>query len=341
MPYYLRAIDSCGLILSYRCQCACRHCLYAAGPTWSEWMEPDFLDELLRGIKRVWKRPRGLHLAGGEPFLNFELLLLGVSRCRELGLPIEYVETNGGWAVDEARARERLVLLREAGLERLLISLSPFHAETIPLQVTLRAIALAREVLGEENIIVYLPHLEPIMAQLGKERPVCLSKYLQRFGPRETGRILFEGYGLIPGGRAGLLLGALLEGRPLSRFAGQNCLREIIFSRHAHFDPYGNYIPLFCGGLSLGRFRDLYRFVKELDVQTLPLARILVEEGPYGLAQMAMVDYGFEPAPEGYVGKCHLCVDVRRHLVARGADFQELAPKAFYEHLFDRPPLRP
>jgi len=35
-----------------------------------------------------------------------------------------------------------------------------------------------------------------------------------------------------------------------------------------------------------------------------------------------------------YVSKCHLCLDIRRHL-ARTGEFPELAPRAFYEHLED------
>ena len=30
-----------GLILSYRCQCACAHCLYNCGPGWTDWMSPE------------------------------------------------------------------------------------------------------------------------------------------------------------------------------------------------------------------------------------------------------------------------------------------------------------
>ncbi len=304
-------------------------------------MTPEDLEELLRGIKRVWKHPRGIHLAGGEPFLNFDLLLFAVSKTQELGLFLEYVETNGGWAIDEERGREQLRLLKEAGLERILISVSPFHAETIPLKVSLKAIEIAQSILGPENVIVYLPQFIDIISRFDREHPVKLSDYLKRFGRHQTGRIFFKGYGLISGGRAGILLGGLVEQHPLHHFAGQNCLQEIIFSRHAHFDPYRNYIPLFCGGLSLGRFDDLYHFVRNFDGEDRPLIKILLESGPYGLAKMAMNDYGFEPQEKGYVGKCHLCVEVRRHLVAQGANFPDLAPQAFYKHLLDRPPLCP
>lgn len=37
-----------------------------------------------------------------------------------------------------------------------------------------------------------------------------------------------------------------------------------------------------------------------------------------------------EALEDGYVGKCHLCVDVRKHLSARG-EFDELQPAQFYD----------
>jgi hypothetical protein len=45
---------------------------------------------------------------------------------------------------------------------------------------------------------------------------------------------------------------------------------------------------------------------------------------------MTVADYGYEELPDGYAGKCHLCVDVRRHLVEHG-EFAELRPRAFYD----------
>ena len=47
--------------------------------------------------------------------------------------------------------------------------------------------------------------------------------------------------------------------------------------------------------------------------------------------ELAQEEYGYQPMLEGYTGKCHLCVDVRRHLVETG-DFAELRPPGFYEN---------
>ena len=32
-----------GIIMSYQCQCACKHCLYNCGPRWKDWMSPEIL----------------------------------------------------------------------------------------------------------------------------------------------------------------------------------------------------------------------------------------------------------------------------------------------------------
>ena len=60
------------------------------------------------------------------------------------------------------------------------------------------------------------------------------------------------------------------------------------------------------------------------------LISILIEKGPYGLFAFAEEAYGYVPLEDGFAGKCHLCVDVRKYLVQLG-DFPELEPAEFYE----------
>ncbi len=330
----LEPLDSCGIMLSYRCQCGCRHCVYACGPRWQGWMSREQLEALLLGLRETWENPRGLHLAGGEPFLNFDLLLWAVERCRRYGLPMEYVETNAGWCTSYEEAREKFRLLREAGLSRILISCSPFHAETVPLRRTLTAYQAAREVFGPQGVILYMARFVDLIRALDTDRPVPLKRWLEAYGLREAGRLFWEGYQLFSGGRAGFELGALTARYPWEAFRGLTCSFEILSSRHAHFDPYGNYIPLFCGGLSLGTVgRDLPAFVARYDPEGSPIVKLLVQEGPFGLAEWAKKEFGFRPDPRGYAGKCHLCVATRAFLAESGEEFPELSPRDFYRNL--------
>lgn len=43
--------------------------------------------------------------------------------------------------------------------------------------------------------------------------------------------------------------------------------------------------------------------------------------------------FGYEERSEGYISKCHLCVDIRKHIVQQTDEFEELRPREFYYHL--------
>jgi len=64
--------------------------------------------------------------------------------------------------------------------------------------------------------------------------------------------------------------------------------------------------------------------------ETPELIGRLIQGGPFGLSEWAAETHGYRERPEGYVGKCHLCVDVRRHLSSLVQD-DTLAPQGFYQ----------
>jgi hypothetical protein len=98
-----------------------------------------------------------------------------------------------------------------------------------------------------------------------------------------------------------------------------------------HIDNECHYIPGYCGGLSLGDARDLDALNRGIDLDRYPVLSALLTD----LKELLALDREFDyEEQEGYVSKCHLCVDIRRHLVAHG-DFQELTPRGFYRHLED------
>ena len=318
-----------GIILSYQCQAACKHCLYNCGPTRRDWMAESQLREVFEAVLSL-PQPAQVHITGGEPFLRFDLLVEAVRLATELGIP-RYVETNAGWCVSESLATRRLTTLREAGLQALLISCSPFHAESIPPARTRLAYEKAVEVLGLDRVILYLPEWLRRIEQFGAEQPTSLRAYVEALGLADAGRLLWQGYGLISGGRSGYELGYLADLRPADAFRGQDCRAEILYAQHSHMDLRGNFIPGFCGGLALGDWHDLSGLrVRFRNGQYPPLAGILVAGGPFALYEMVRHQTGYQPlaaeyvpqaaeyVPQaaGYAGKCHLCVDVRRALAA-------------------------
>ena len=117
---------SAGLLLSYRCTAERRYCMYACSPKWSGWISEDLLELTLSKLAgKIVPSPYGpnrvslnygLHFTGGEPFLNFPLLLKAVELARELGIPSTFVETNCYWCTGDEVTREKLLLLKEKGL---------------------------------------------------------------------------------------------------------------------------------------------------------------------------------------------------------------------------------
>ena len=321
-----------GIILTYRCHSGCKHCIYNCGPRWpDEAMSPETLRQALEALL-IYPQPPQVHFTGGEPFLHFPLLLEGVRVAAELGIH-RYLETSAGWCTGEAETVERFTALREAGLEAILISCSPFHAERIPPVRALRAIRAALEVFGARRVTVYRSEFLELMRRFDLERPTPLSRYEEEFGVEEARRILWDGYGLVSGGRSGYELGHLVPCHPARAFARQDCAGDLLYAAHSHVDLYGNFIPGFCGGLAVGDWHELPRLLDDFQAGRYPpLIEVLVDQGPYGLFEMARERYGYQPLPGGYAGKCHLCVDVRRHLV-RVDDFPELRPPGFYEHV--------
>lgn len=323
-----------GLILGYRCQAACQHCIYNCGPGWQDWMSLERLQEGLRALA-AWPRPVQVHITGGEPFLKFDLLLEAVRLATELGIPC-YLETNAGWCVSEDLVTRRLVALRDAGLQAALISCSPFHAETIPTTRTRLALAKALEILGPGRVILYQsewlaqPEWLAQTGQFGMGETVTLESYVEHLGADQAGQLLWQGFGLMGGGRSGYRLGHLVARKAAQAFRGQNCLFEILYAHHSHMDLYGNYIPGFCGGLTSGDWHDLPQIRTRFQAGRYPpLLEILIQDGPLGLFEMAQEHYGYTSLRGGYADKCHLCVDVRRTLVERDS-FPELEPRAFY-----------
>lgn len=323
--------DDVGIILTYRCHSGCAHCIYNCGPRWEkESMSPEMLRQALEAMA-IWPQRPQVHITGGEPFLHFDLLLEGTRIAAELDIAV-YLETSAAWCTDEEKAFEHFRALKAAGLQAVLISCSPFHAERIPVIRTIHAVRAAIDVFGAHRTIVYQSQFLDLMRQFDIEHPTPLSHYEEAFGAEEAHRILWQGFGIISGGRSGYALGHFAPKLPAEAFAHENCAGTLLYAHHSHFDLYGNYLPGFCGGLTAGDWRELGQVLDDFQAERYPpLIKILIERGPYGLMKLAQEEHGYESREEGYTGKCHLCVDVRRHLV-KSADFEELHPRGFYEN---------
>jgi len=331
-----------GLMLSYRCTAKCRHCMYACSPEWSgDWLETGDMEKILYQLKnKIAPSPfgpqtislnHGLHFTGGEPFLNFPLLCTAVEMAHDYGIPSLFVETNCFWCVDNDRTLEKLTILKKKGLHGILISVNPFYLEYVPFERTKRAVKLSYEVFGE-NTAVYQEEFFRSFTRLGIRGSVCFDEYLKM----EDGWPVWEKVEFFFMGRAPYSLGhsfdSLFSRYPAQTFFDVPCAPPFLRNWHNHFDNYGNFVPGYCGGLTLGDCRELDQLLERgIDGEQYPCLAFIADGDFRGLFRFALED-GYRERPEGYFSKCHLCVDMRKHLNKQGG-FDELAPAAFYEQL--------
>ncbi|KPK77975.1 MAG: hypothetical protein AMJ89_01470 [candidate division Zixibacteria bacterium SM23_73] len=325
-----------GLFLSYQCNAECRHCMYACSPKWKDWISEEdlriVLSQLAGKIKPSPFGPEkvnlnhGLHFTGGEPFLNFKLLLKAVTIAQELNVPSTFVETNCYWCINDKKTREKFQTLKEKGLKGILISVNPFYLEYVPFERTERGIRIAMEIFGE-NVMVYQLECYLRFKKLGIKGTISLEEYVKDWWDN-----LSEKLELFLMGRAVTRLKHLYPKYPSDSFLEIPCMPPFIRNWHNHFDNYGNCLPGYCGGISLGSWQALDKLIEEgIDLDHHPVLEFLISQDFKGLLQFAK-DSGFQELKEGYISKCDLCTDIRKQLLAK-KDINELKPKEFYLYL--------
>jgi len=316
-----------GVMLSYRCTNACRHCLYRCSPGQpDEWMTLEMADRVFAALS---KEPylRTVHLAGGEPTIRMDLLVEVIRAARRRGVRLSYVETNAHWCTDPPAALEGMRRLREAGLPGILVSVSMFHNEFVPFRHSRHAVEAAREVFGPGRTYVYLPHLYDLLSRMPDDGRHTLDEFRRWAGIEGKPEVVARLYSVIPGGRAVEALRECWPALPAEEFRGGDCSGDLTGTTHFHVDHQGNLFTGLCAGLSPATVDDLHPAV---DAETHPVFHRLLAEGPCGLMDMAAEKHGYRERPGGYVSPCDLCQDVRRHL-RRAGGYPELRPASFYE----------
>lgn len=312
-----------GLVLGYRCAARCRHCLYACGPHRRDG-EPDDAAGLEAVLDSLAKRaPRArYHIGGGEPFLNPTRLTRTVTGFIDRGLSLEYVETNASWVTDTAATEAMLADLAQRGLGAVLVSLSPFHNEFVPLRKTLILIESARRVLPY-GPFVWVPEFLEDLRTFPHDARLDFDALIAAKGDTYA-RNLAARYHLVVAGRAGRYLAAHNVRIPWRELAdGSSCAERLVNTHHFHVDGQGSYVPGLCSGLVL----PFDRIPGPVDLRAYPVLEALVRGGPAKLVELAR-DRGFTP-DDHYASACDLCTHARLALYPYG--FTELGPSGFYD----------
>jgi hypothetical protein len=158
----------------------------------------------------------------------------------------------------------------------------------------------------------------------------AMEEYTDRYGPTYLTQLPSR-YWIHFGGRALETFSDVFGMKPYQKILSSNqggCF-ELANVSHFHLDLFGNYIPGLCSGLSIHRDDLGY----EVSPERYPLVHTLFFKGINGLFDLVSGEHGFKPS-ERYLSKCHLCLDLRRHLVLdREGAYPELQPLGFYENV--------
>jgi len=303
-------LQSGGVMLTYRCDNACQHCLYECSP---KHQDPFATEGMIDRIMAALSKERsldGIHFGGGESSLDFDRLLYAVRGARRHGVHMDYLETNARWCKDEAIASERFQQLRDAGLPGVLISASLFHLEFVPIQKTLNAINAANKVFG--GAFVWTSEVLRLMSRLEHDRTYPLKESCRLLGiNRENGDLWRLHSYLNPSGRAAKRLSDGLPRYTPEHFANESCGRTLAGTSHFHLDLHGRLFTGHCPGISVATVDDLHPTVT---MQTASVFMTLCSGGPFAVWKTYASDW--TPDQDGYIGKCHFCLDLRKHLFA-------------------------
>lgn len=169
MPF-LRNI---GLLMTYKCQVMCPHCIIEAGP---HRREQTSLTDAWEWIQQVAEYRNGyikvLSLTGGEPFYNIDNLKDISSVAGQCGLIVSAV-TNAFWASTPAKAVKLLQQL--SAIKMLSISCDVYHQRNIPFERVENAILAAQECQIPYTVAVCTDNYEDSEYQLLLERLTAIT----------------------------------------------------------------------------------------------------------------------------------------------------------------------
>jgi hypothetical protein len=305
-----------GIMVNYQCNAACRHCLYSCSPKRKAgYVNKDSAEKICALLRKGGCR--SVHIGGGEPFLNFESLVMMIRALNHAGVNLEYIETNAFWITDASKARDQLERLLAEGANTLCISIDPFHGEHIPYGAPLALAKLCDKTgmgyfLWRQEFLPALSHLDPEKTHLlSKESIVKIARQ----------------YGVIYGGRAVNIEKEMHISHNVEHFAGDAApCKNLLSTGHFHVDMEGYFIPPGCTGIRI----PLEEVIEDIPREKYPAFDALYYNGVSGLLELALQN-GFTPDNAGYPSKCSLCFYLRKFLSEK--NFAEL-DQNHYEEAF-------
>jgi MoaA/NifB/PqqE/SkfB family radical SAM enzyme len=321
---------SAGLMLTYKCNAACEFCYYHCSPRKGGLMPVETCIAAWRLLKTLAGDEAKIHLTGGEPFLYWDHLVEILQEGQEQNFgPVDLVETNGFWATDDRLIADRLDTLVGLGVQRLKISVDPFHQEYVDIEPARRLASAAKRMLGPDRVLVrWEKYLD-----VGCASPLASRAGTHDLPQAERDEAYVEAYHEYPfrfSGRAAGHLAELLASKPAEAFSHVNCMAGFLGAKGVHIDPYGNVFSGTCSGIIFGNIHQtsLEEIWRVFHPKQNGLVGTLCEGGPCGLLEKVKA-LGYEELP-AYADKCHLCTHIRQFLFENDVEPSVIGPADCY-----------
>jgi hypothetical protein len=329
IDFTIRRLVSGGLITNYFCTSRCRHCLYHCSPNREKaYIDPETAEKCF--IRVLELGCRSVHIGGGEPMLRPKHLENVLEVANEVGIGVDYVETNSSWFKDTESAMHILERLRIKGVGTLLISISPFHNEFIPFSKVKGVIDAGRKT--GMGLFPWINDFYKDLTIFDPNTTHTFEEFSEKFGKNYLINTLGR-YWVHMGGRAIETFRKILPVSSIRKILEDNpgsCKSELSDTSHFHVDLFGSYIPGLCSGIGI----EIEDLGKSFSKEKYPVLTTLAELGIRGLYDMAINDYGYQPKSDFFLNKCDLCTQIRKFLVSTTSDsFKDLAPFDFYSEI--------
>lgn len=143
---YFKNLEKIEFVLTYACTGRCKHCSEGEHSLSSPKIDPKRAAYAVRKICSEYDI-KTVMVFGGEPLLHPEAVKLIMSEASKMNVPRRQIITNGYFTRDREKMSETSLMLSEAGVNDVLLSVDAFHQETIPID-TVRGFATEIKVAG-------------------------------------------------------------------------------------------------------------------------------------------------------------------------------------------------
>lgn len=313
-------------LITFQCNSQCRHCSYQAGPTREGCISPDMARKWMVEICQI-QSLKSITIHGGEPFLYYDEMKTILETASELDIAQKWVITNGFWADSYDITKDKLQVLKNAGLTAITFSVDAFHQEYVSFKKAMTGIKCAVELgfntvavdsyflYSEEKNNEYNVKTTGFINSLKNLSGVRLNKFIASFEGRAAAMLVKQENTKkeIPNGRCHLPF-----------WLGKSLLNPEIIE----IDHEGN--VTLCPGISIGNVANqpLTDIIEKYDPRKHPIINIIFEKGPIGLFELAKSN-GYQGKKE-FINECHLCYEMRKYLCPQYPQY--LSPHTCYDN---------